>query len=217
VFKKSSNDTSCPLSMSISFNLLKIDCAFNCNLYIINNGFSICVLWSVGNGKWSLHIGFFSYNKFICDNEVDFTKTFEQIFFITSYVFINKWLHFITLSIPYFGVSFIHKSLWSCSLPLAWNSIMKKNLLLVQIIYLLMMITCKSISFDGHNIMHKLLDLLQQVQKCIHHQIDIFFMSVMNFFYSWNLISFFLVLWNFSLVHEVFLVNLSICFQHFWK
>jgi hypothetical protein len=50
MFKKSSNDMSYP--MSISFNLLKIDCALSCNLLSeFNNGLDICVLQGGGNGK----------------------------------------------------------------------------------------------------------------------------------------------------------------------
>jgi hypothetical protein len=78
------------------FHLSKIDCAFNFNfLFWFNNGFSICVLWSGGNGNWNLHTSCFSYDKFICDNEVNFTKIFKQYKFIISYVFINKCFYLI--------------------------------------------------------------------------------------------------------------------------
>jgi len=50
MFRKSSNDMSCP--MSISFNLLKINCVLSCNfLFGFNNGHNICVLQSGDNGK----------------------------------------------------------------------------------------------------------------------------------------------------------------------
>ncbi len=119
--------TYCP--MSISFNLLKIDYAFNCKfLFWFNNDISICELWSGGNGKWNLHTSCFLLWQ-VClwwwswfSQKNSSNKHLSQVMYISINDFILS-----LLSIPYFGASFIHKSPWLCSFPLLWNFITKNK------------------------------------------------------------------------------------------
>jgi len=150
---------SCPLT--ISFNVLKIDCALSCNfLSRCNNGLDICVLWSGGYGKWNLCTSwcFLQQGRLWqwswLSHEFTSNKDLSQVIYLST----NDCIPSLLL-IPYIGASFIHKSPWSCSLPLTRNFVAKKILVLVQIMYLLIVITYESISFYGHTIMHKLLNL----------------------------------------------------------
>lgn len=57
-----------------------MNCVFNSKfLFLFSNGVYIFVLQSGGNGKWNLHVGWFCYEKFVYDSDVDFHEMFQVV------------------------------------------------------------------------------------------------------------------------------------------